>query len=567
MRALTQQEILSLSQQSCTAENWSCIRVSDDFVPDYLHNVEFYGEVSLGRFERMVEVSSGFCKHSGIRNATLRNVHVGNDCLIENVGLINTTPEPTFGEGHVISVLNEAGDGNVMLYAGLTSNIASLMVRHEQNNDFTKSIRALIQKEVAKKPSITTIGDCVYIANTTEITNCHIADRTIVDGAACLRNCTLGDDAQHPVQIGKGAICHDSVVVSDSCILDHARIESCFVGEKSTITGGFSAEASLFFANTFMNNGESCAAFCGPFSQSHHKGSLLIGSELSFYNAGSSTNFSNHAYKMGPMHWGILERGTKTASGSHTLLPAKFGTFNVILGKIQNHPDTTDLPFSYVIADGHDSYIVPGRNITTVGLYRDIRKWPKRDKRSDRRSIINFEWLSPFAVEEVLKGIKVLQQLQTQESDILEYKGSKLRRSSVEKGLKYYDLALRLFFGALSQVEIKAKDCAIDTWSDLSGLLIPTCVESSIVESVANGKIASIDQIYAAMKEANGRYMEYVAMWADPQFIAQYGCDYKQAMQEWISAIEIDAEREFALGDVARADLDGFVNGLKKELD
>ena len=40
---------------------------------------------------------------------------------------------------------------------------------------------------------------------------------------------------------------------------------------------------------------------------------LLIGTMLSFYNAGSATNYSNHAYKMGPIHYGTLARGCKTA--------------------------------------------------------------------------------------------------------------------------------------------------------------------------------------------------------------------------------------------------------------
>lgn len=564
MRQLTEQEISALSQQSCTAEDWALIRVSDDFSPAHIRNVEFFGQVTLGRCEAMVEVADGFCKHSAIRNVTLRNVAIGNDCLVENVGLINTSSDPEFGEGHILSVLNEAGDGNVMLYTGLTANIADLMIRNEQNEAFTKALRGMIEAEVKSKPQITTIGNNVRITNVTEITNCHIADCTVIDGAACVKSCTLGDDPKHPVEIGKGAICHDSVIVSDSAVLDNARVESCFVGEKSTVTGGFSAEASLFFANTFMNNGESCAAFCGPFSQSHHKGSLLIGSEMSFYNAGSSTNFSNHAYKMGPMHWGILERGTKTASGSHTLLPAKFGVFNVILGKIQNHPDTTDLPFSYVIADGHDSYVVPGRNITTVGLYRDIRKWPKRDKRKECRTLINFDWLSPLAINEILKGKEVLTELSKQEGDVVSYRGSLLRRSSITKGLKYYDLALRLYFGALGDIAAGGKR---DAWVDLCGMLLPASVEADIVTKVATGQIASLTQLKDSLSDANARYNEYVAAWADPSLVVQYGGDYRQALTEWVNAIQEDAEREYALGDVVKADLDHFVAGLRKELD
>ena len=51
-------------------------------------------------------------------------------------------------------------------------------------------------------------------------------------------------------------------------------------------------------------------------------------------------------------------------------------------------------------------YLVPGRNITTVGLYRDIRKWPKRDVRpqGNQKSIVNFDWLSPFSVGEIVKA-------------------------------------------------------------------------------------------------------------------------------------------------------------------
>ena len=84
-----------------------------------------YGDVCIGVFEKNVEVSKGFCKHSGISNATLRNVTVGDNCLIENVGnyinnynigddcyisnvsTIETTEGATYGEGNLISVLME----------------------------------------------------------------------------------------------------------------------------------------------------------------------------------------------------------------------------------------------------------------------------------------------------------------------------------------------------------------------------------------------------------------------------------------------------------------------------
>ena len=216
-----------------------------------------------------------------------------------------------------------------------------------------------------------------------------------------------------PVFIGTGVIL-ENCIISEGCkITNSVKMQDCFVGEACHISNGFTANQSVFFANSYMSNGEACAAFCGPFSASHHKSSLLIGGMFSFYNAGSSTNFSNHAYKMGPMHWGTLERGTKTASGCYLLMPATIGTFSVCFGKLMHHPNTRNLPFSYLIAYGDIMYLVPGRNITTVGLYRDIRKWPKRDVRpqGNQKSIVNFDWLSPFSVGEIVKGKKILEDL------------------------------------------------------------------------------------------------------------------------------------------------------------
>ena len=226
-------------------------------------------------------------------------------------------------------------------------------------------------------------------------------------------------------------------------------MQDCFVGEACQISNGFTASSSVFFANSYMSKGEACAAFCGPFPASHHKSSLLIGGMFSFYNAGSATNFSNHAYKMGPMHYGVLERGTKTASGAYVLMPANIGTFSVCFGKLMYHPDTRNLPFSYLIAYGDTMYLSPGRNITTVGLYRDIRKWPKRDVRAigGQKSIVNFDWLSPFSVGEILEGKAILEKILNasgENATSYTYNNYVVSASSLNKRIKYYNIALRI---------------------------------------------------------------------------------------------------------------------------
>jgi carbonic anhydrase/acetyltransferase-like protein (isoleucine patch superfamily) len=589
MRNLTEKEITILTNQGCIAEDWSTIQVKDGFTPQYINNVEFYGQVTLGVFQKDVEVAPGFSKHSGIRYATLRNVVIGDNCLIEHVGTINTITGATFGQGTVISVLNEVGDGNVMIFDGLNSQLASLMVKYEHDKEFTQAVRSMIQKkiELTSQP-ITTIGDDVRITHTTAIINCHISDGCKIDGALRLQDCTLKSMPGATVKIGVGVIAENSVIYNGSSVLNNAKLENCFVGEACVITDGFTAESSLFFANCYMSNGEACAAFCGPFSASHHKSSLLIGGMFSFYNAGSATNFSNHAYKMGPMHWGVLDRGTKTASGSYILMPAHIGTFSVCFGKLMHHPDTRKLPFSYLIAYGDEMYLIPGRNLTTVGLYRDIRKWPKRDKRPDeaRNSVVNFDWLSPFSVGGIMVAKRTLEGLREISGDVATYNFHDyvIKNSSLKKGIKYYDIALRIYMGAVMKrhiLEVPRSSVGTGKWSDLSGLLIPVTEEERIVEAIKSGELNSIAAIREEFITANRNYSEYRWAWSYRLIREYYGIegeitqadaervmeDYITARRAWIAEIRKDAVKEFELGDIDQSVLDEFLEVLDKEVE
>ncbi len=606
MRLLTEQEINILKTQGCTAEDWTAINVSEEFAPDYVRGVSFYGEVQLGVFEKSIEVGAGFMKHTGINGATLRNVVIGDNCLIEhvaghinnyvigddclicNVAAIETTEGATFGEGTIISVLNEIGEGNILLYSGLTSQMAALMVKYEHDREFTAALRRLIHADIEMMNPGGVIGNRCRIVNTQYIVNCVISDDCEIDGACRLSDCSLRSLPSAPIYIGSGVICENSIIYDGSSILNSSKLENCFVGEACQIKNGFTADNSVFFANCYMSNGEACAAFCGPFTASHHKSSLLIGTQYSFYNAGSSTNFSNHAYKMGPLHYGVLERGVKTASESYILLPAKIGQFSVCFGKLLFHPDTRKLPFSYLISYNDEHVLVPGRNLTTVGLYRDIRKWPKRDKRTStgRRSIVNFDWLSPFSVGRIMTAKRTLEDLQRVSGDKVQsynFQDYVIKASSLAKGIKYYDIALRIYMGAVMKrhsITPPVSDTGKGKWSDLSGLLLPLSEELRIVEEVKNGIITSATQILDEFKTIHANYAEYRWTWSyrllceyyntdeiTEELAAKIHDDYVAARRAWISEIRKDALKEYELGDVPDNVLQSFLADLDKEVE
>ena len=602
MRSLTVDEIGMLERSGCRAEDWTRINVAEDFSPEYVRNVDFYGDITLGVFDKTIQIDNGFHRHTGIERAVLRDVSIGDNCLIENignyisrydigeecvisnVGTIATTENPTFGQDNQVALLNEAGAPNVVLYDGLTSQMAALMMRTASDKPVWAKIAKMVKAQVeASRPDRGTIGYSVKIANTREIVNVVVDDECEINGASLLVETTLKSSSEASIYIGHDVICENTIVQAGSSILDGAKLDNCFVGEACHIGRGFSAESSVFFANSYMDNGEPCAAFCGPFSVSHHKASLLIGVETSFYNAGSATNYSNHAYKMGPLHYGTLERGSKTASGAHILMPATIGPFTMCMGKIQSHPVCPTLPFSYAIAEGRATRIIPGVNFATVGTYRDIMKWPKRDKRpmNGRRSIVNTDWLSPFVVQRAVAGRGLLTRLSDEQESTEETEGFSITASSAKRGIRFYDMAIKMFIAEAVKArgtELPTSTTGTGEWIDLSGMLVPKNDIDELLIDISSDRITDISSVENRLLASHANYGEYKWNFAyrlaldfysldtittdDAETIRQKG---EEARRQWINLIKQDAEKEFQMGDVDEQTLADFLGKLCME--
>ena len=633
MRNLTQQEIQVLESNGCTATQWQQVTVGEGFSAARLRNVEFIGTCRIGSTSGTVATDVGAELPAGIRYARIIDSTVGDNCLVEhasgyiynsdigdncvisNVSTIRTTEGTTFGQGNTISVMNEAGDGNVVLCTQLTSQMAALTVLPpglgEQYADGDGSIddrrrakdavrRMVMESVKSNVPRRTLIESNVRITDTREITNAWITAWTEVRGAQRISESTLLSRKDDSVFIGAGAILDGCVVTLGSSVSDNATARNCFIGESSTLTDGFSATDSLFFANSYMANGEACAAFCGPFTVSHHKSTLLIAGMYSFFNAGSNTNFSNHAYKMGPIHYGIMDRGAKTASGAHILWPAHIGAFSMCMGKIATHPDTSALPFSYVIGNGTDTFVVPARNLTTVGTFRDVEKWPRRDARPEasRRSMADTSWLTPYVMAKVVEAKMTLEDILDKQAPAEVYEaadGSLIRSSALKKGISLYSLAVRLYIG--EHVGSTAEDVsyAATEWdggmgrdpmkgsslfADLAGMVVSNARVMRVVEGITNGDIETLDDLEAELCRHYGggrllgdtdhvlalRIADAIYGWnsldADDRSDLLANC--REARGEWLDMVRQDAEREFELGDVEEKTLADFIARLER---
>lgn len=553
-RHLTQDEINELIKNNCRCNDWNDIMVASNFICDNIRNVNFSGKVKLGVFNKKDIVLDGIVKHPGIYNASINNCTIGNDVyinqvrnyisnyiveddvIIEDVDILSVNEESTFGNGTVVSVLCETGGREIKICDYLSAQIAHVYVMYRDRTQTIARLDGLVDAYAESvRSSVGRIGNNSMIVSTRMISNTKIGPYSRIVGASRLNNVSINSRKEAPTFIGNGVIIKDSIISTNCEVYDNALIYNCFIGQGCEIGEQFSAEQSLFFANCIGLHGEACAIFAGPYTVTHHKNTLLIAGMYSFMNAGSGTNFSNHMYKLGPIHQGILERGIKTASDSYVKWPAKVGPFTVVMGRHYHNSDTSNFPFSYLIEKNDESVLVPGVNLRSVGTVRDAQKWPKRDRRTDPDLLdsINFNLLSPFTINRVIKGKEILQNLKElsgNTSSYYAYSSTRINNSSMQTGLTLYEIAIIKFLGNSIISRLENRDCSTnekmveslkpetnigdDDWIDISGLIAPKNEIRKVFQHIDDGSYDTFYKINEAFKDIHRNYYTYEWTWA-----------------------------------------------------
>ncbi|MDO5523913.1 MAG: DUF4954 family protein [Bacteroidia bacterium] len=601
-RNLTESEIRILSENGCSSEDWSLVQVKNNFTPDFIKNTRFSGEIQIGALEKEFRLPGGLKKHACINNAVIHNCRIGDNvvieniqnyianytigdnCFIQNVDVILVDGKTTFGNGTQVNVLNESGGREVHINDKLSAHFAYIYSLYRHRPNLIKRMKAIVDFYSEKYASDTGyIGRNSMIMNVGYIKNVKIGEFCKITGAMKLKNGSINSNEIAPVYIGRNVIAQDFIISSGSRVDGGCFITRCFVGQACHLDHGYSASDSLFFSNCQGENGEACALFAGPYTVTHHKSTLLIAGMFSFMNAGSGSNQSNHMYKLGPIHQGIVERGAKTTSNSYVLWPAKVGPFSLILGRHYQHSDTSNLPFSYLVENENATHLAPAINLKSVGTIRDAKKWPERDKRKDpcRLDFINFNLLSPYTIQKVFAGVRILKNLQAtagETSEIYTYQSCIIKNAALKKGLELYEIVIHKFLGnsiikRLENTHFESNEdirerlkpdtpVGLGEWVDISGLIAPKSEIDSLLCKIEDGEILKLRDINDVFKHLHQQYYVLEWTWAWDKIQHYYKVtpetitakDVIDIVEKWKAAVvkldELiydDAKKEFSL--------------------
>ncbi|HLF33004.1 MAG TPA: DUF4954 family protein [Cyclobacteriaceae bacterium] len=584
-RKLTAKEIEILRAQGCASSAWEKVEVTDGFNTRHIFDTFFSGPVKIGKFESQPEgtgVPNPGLYHSVIRDCIIddnvriadvkliQGYHIQNGAVIERTSEISMTGESTFGNGQVLDVLNEGGGRELPIHDRLSSQVAYLAVMYQHDREFNKAIRELIIKDVsARKSGWGTIGPNAVIKNTGIVRNVNIGESSMIDGASLLQEGTIASCKDDPALVGEGVTARHFIIHHGSVVESSAMLDKVFIGQGVRIGKQFSAENSVFFANCEGFHGEAVSLFAGPYTVTHHKSTLLIAAMVSFYNAGSGTNQSNHMYKLGPLHQGILERGAKTGSFAYLLWPCRIGAFSVVMGKHLTNFDTSEFPFSYLNVEDEKSFLTPGMNLATVGTRRDVEKWPARDRRktANKLDLITFEFLNPMIIQKAIKASQILNDLYektAKEQESVTFKGIRIKRLLLKSCRKYYDMLLPVFLGeqlikrtgAGKALKPGVLQVTFDEpWIDAGGMITIKSGIDSLLNEVKAGGIKSIEQLSKHLADLNGQYDELEWNWALALISHLLGKDVKSiGKEDYIKIIRDWKENKIRLNNMVLSD-------------
>jgi Domain of unknown function (DUF4954) len=611
-RNLSKQEVKSLEKNGCKCDDWNRIMVKEGFNPLRCVNVIFSGDIVLGVFNETFLDSSGVRIPSGIQNARLHNCTLGSNVIIHNIGdyianyriedkvvikncgKICTEGISAFGNGSIINVLNETGGRAVKIWDRLSAHEAYIIALYRHRREAVRIVEKMIDDYSLSHSSGTgIIGHDSIILNSSNIRNVKFGPFCNVEGAITLNEGSINSCEEDPVIIGPGVIMEHFIVCSGSKVTEGTLIDKCFIGQGCVLAKQYSAENSLFFANCGGFHGEACSIFAGPYTVTHHKSTLLIAGIFSFMNAGSGSNQSNHMYKLGPIHQGIMERGSKTTSDSYLLWPARIGPYTLIMGRHYKNMDTSSLPFSYLIESNDESILVPGINLRSVGTIRDAQKWPVRDVRKDPLKIdqVNFNLLSPYTIRKMFEGRELLKRLKSSSPPgtlSYYYDNMKITGSSLERGIELYQTGIDKFLGNSLIKRLEKCNFITNTelqkrllpdrshgggdWVDLAGLIAPKADVEKLLDDVESAIVSSVDVLAKHFIRLHESYYKWEWTWACERIEEEVGISVNKLTAEDIitivkrwkkSVINLDnqlyedARKEFTLSSMTGFGIDG----------
>lgn len=450
-RRLTLDEIGILKSRGNTADNWNNIQVTENFSPNRVKNNKFYGLVRIGDIDNVYLDFHDIHHQAGIYDSTivscdlgsnvaisnvkyLSHYIIGNTAIIVNVNEMITTDHSKFGNGIIkegenssvrieIELSNENGNRAVIPFDNMISADAFIWSKYREDQELMEKLKEITQKSYDSTRAIYgTVGDSTVIKNCRIIKDVKIGTHAYIKGCNKLKNLTVNSSRQSSTQLGEGIEMVNGIVGYGCRSFYGVKAIRFIMSDYSTLKYGARLINSFLGSNSTISCCEVLNSLIFPGHEQHHNNSFLCAATL-----GGQSNIASGA-TIGSNHNSRANDGEIRASrgfwpGLCTSLKhnSLFSSFNLLAKGSYPAEINNPLPFSLLsnnVTEGHLD-IIPAYwfMYNLYALARNTWKYTVRDQRKVKLLNLEFDYLAPDTVNEMLNAMDFLINITSETKD------------------------------------------------------------------------------------------------------------------------------------------------------
>ena len=185
--------------------------------------------------------------------------------------------------------------------------------------------------------------------------------------------------------------------------------------------------------------------------------------------------------------------------------------------------------------------------------------------------------------------LKDLKRVSGETSETYSYQSAKIKNSSLNSGIRYYEIAIHKFLGNSiikrlegikfqSNEEIRQRlkpdtEIGLGEWVDISGLIAPKSEIGKLMAGIESGEINRLKEINARFAEMHNNYYTYEWTWAYNKIQEFYGLDPETITAKDIICIGLDrmvyndARKEFSMSSMTGFGADGSQDEMKLDFE
>ncbi len=441
-RKLTAYEIESLVRNRNTSDDWNQILVSDAFTPELVQDCKFFGLVRIGKLEAFYLEFHNLRRPVGLYHSTIISSDIGDNIVIDNVNFLShyiignevmivntnevaTTDHAKFGNGILkngepesvriwLEVCNENGGRSIIPFDGMLPGDAYLWSRYRDDKKLQQKFKEFTEQKFDRQRGYYgEIGDRTVIKNCRIIKDVTIGSDAYLKGANKLKNLTINSSAEAKTQIGEGCELVNGIVGLGCRIFYGVKAVRFVMASHSQLKYGARLINSYLGDNSTISCCEVLNSLIFPAHEQHHNNSFLCAALLLGQSnmAAGATIGSNHNSRS-PDGEIIAGRGFWPGLCVSLKHNSKFASFNILAKGDYPAELNIPIPFSLVSNDtSKDELMVMPAYWFLYNMYalaRNSWKYASRDRRIDRTQFLEYEFLAPDSIDEMVAALDLL---------------------------------------------------------------------------------------------------------------------------------------------------------------